>query len=154
MTSNLVSASLASDDYQKVMGAIATIKETLSFSKTLSASDRARLPKLGDKSRAFVAKALEVAIQTPDFLPRAFDVDEMQRDVELFEMMSAIALSLMQLQELVSDTTIAVGSDAYDAALSVYAHARQNKDDFALDGVVQELGRRFAHKPKGDKGAA
>ncbi len=64
----------------------------------------------------------------------------MQCDLKLFEAMSAILLSLLQLEELVNDTAIAAGSDAYDAALTIYAHAQRNKDDFALDGVVQELG--------------
>jgi hypothetical protein len=40
---------------------------------------------MGDKSRAFVSKALEVARQNPDFLPRSFDLDEMKRDVELLD---------------------------------------------------------------------
>lgn len=52
-----------------MLQAIATIKEKLPFLVDLSADDRKTLPKMGDKSRAFVSKALEVAAQNPEFLP-------------------------------------------------------------------------------------
>lgn len=55
------------------MAAIATIKTKLPFLIDLSVEERKALLKLGDKSRAFVSKALEVATQNPDFLPRSFD---------------------------------------------------------------------------------
>jgi hypothetical protein len=69
----------------------------------LTIEERKSLPKLGDKSQAFVTKALEVATQNPDFLPRSFDLYEMRRDVELFETLYPVLLSLIQLQELVND---------------------------------------------------
>ena len=49
----------------------------------LTPEQRKSLPKMGDKSQAFVNKALEVATQNPDFLPGSFDLEEMKRDVEL-----------------------------------------------------------------------
>jgi hypothetical protein len=48
----------------------------------LTTKERRALTKMGDKSSAFVIKALEVAKQNPDFLPRAFNVEEMRKDVE------------------------------------------------------------------------
>lgn len=150
-TSNLVSADFSEADYGSAMDAIATLKSLMPFLVKLSAKDRSALPKLGDKSRAFVEKALDVAIQTPDFLPRGFDVDEMQRDVALFEELSEIQLALAQLLELVDDTVMAVGSDAYDAALSVYGHAKMNQKAYALDKVVSELGQRFVRRNRAKK---
>jgi hypothetical protein len=62
----------------------------------LTNEERKALPKMGDKSRAFVSKALEVATQNPDFLPRSFDLDEMRKDVLLFEQLYPLLLSLNQ----------------------------------------------------------
>ncbi len=102
---------------------------------------------MGDKSRAFVSKALEVAAQNPEFLPRSFDLEEMRKDVQLFEALYPVLLSLTQLQELVDDTSLAVGSEAYAAALQVYNYAKASGQGAGLDAVVVEMGQRFARKP-------
>lgn len=150
-TSNLVSADFSEADYQAVMEAIAVIKKQMPFLVKLSSKERGSLPKLGNKSRAFVEKALDVAVQTPDFLPRGFDIEEMQRDVKLFEELSEIQVALQQLLELVDSTVMAVGSDSYDAALSVYKHAKMNQKAYALEKVVNELGQRFAQRNRAKK---
>jgi len=148
MADNGISANLSASDRQAVMEAIATIRQRLPFLVDLTAEDRKTLPKLGDKSRAFVIKALEVGTQNPDFLPRSFDLDEMRRDIELFEALYPILLSLTQLQELVDDTAVAVGSEAYAAGLMVYNYAKASGKGTGLDSMVNDLGRRFARKTK------
>jgi hypothetical protein len=130
------------------MQAITTIREKLPFLIDLTAEERKSLPKLGDKSRAFVSKALEVATQNPDFLPRSFDLDEMRRDIELFDALYPVLLSLTQLQELVDDTFIAAGSEAYTAALAIYNYAKANGNISGLDAVIDDMGRRFSRKTR------
>lgn len=148
MSENRIDASLSPADQKAVMQAIATIKEKLPFLIDLSKEERIALPKLGDKSRAFVVKALEVATQNPDVLPRTFDIEEMRRDVELFEALYPIMLSLSQLQQLIDDTYFAAGSEAYVAALAVYQYAKVSGNTQGLDAALDELGRRFARKSK------
>ncbi|MBD2163206.1 hypothetical protein H6G04_02200 [Calothrix membranacea FACHB-236] len=148
MADTQVSAKLSAADREAVMEAISTIRQKLPFLIDLSTEERKALPKLGDKSRAFVSKALEIAAQNPDFLPRSFDVDEMRRDIELFEALYPILLSLTQLQELVDDTSVAVGSEAYAAGLLVYNYAKASGKGAGLDSMVDDLGRRFARKAK------
>ncbi|MDZ8051515.1 MAG: hypothetical protein RMX68_006750 [Aulosira sp. ZfuVER01] len=148
MADTQVSAKLSAADREAVMQAISTIRQKLPFLIDLSTEERKALPKLGDKSRAFVSKALEIAAQNPDFLPRSFDVDEMRRDIELFEALYPILLSLTQLQELVDDTSVAVGSEAYAAGLLVYNYAKASGKGAGLDSMVDDLGRRFARKAK------
>ena len=148
MSTTPISATLDSKDRDAVMAAVATIKEKLPFLIDLSADDRKALPKMGDKSRAFVTKALEVATQNPDFLPRSFDLEELRKDVQLFEAMYPIVVAVTQLQELLDDTCLAVGSEAYAAALQVYGYAKASGNVGGLDGVVGEMGQRFARKPR------
>ena len=63
---------------------IATLKQKLPFLIGLTKEERISMLKLGDKSRAFVQKTMELVKQNQDFLPRSFDVEEMQKDVDLF----------------------------------------------------------------------
>jgi hypothetical protein len=148
MTASLISATLTKEDREAVIAAVATIKQKLPFLMDLTAEERKSLPKMGDKSRAFVSKALEVANQNPDFLPRSFDLEEMKRDVELFESLYPVLLALTQLQELVDDTCVAVGSDAYAAALVVYNFAKASGKGSGLDAVADEMSKRFARKSR------
>jgi hypothetical protein len=143
MTSNYVSATLSSSDRDKIIAEIASIREKLPFIIDVAPKLKRAMPKMGDKSRAFVRKALDVAIQHPDFLPRSFDIEELQRDVELFESLYPLAMALSQLQSDLDDTLAAIGSDAYSAALQVYRHAKAHGDGSGLDMMVEELGQRF-----------
>ena len=104
---------------------------------------------MGDKSRAFVSRALEIATQNPDFLSRSFDLEEMRRDVQLSEALYPILLSVQQLHELVEDTYMAVGSEAYSAALSVYTYAKASDQGAGLDEAIKDMGLRFAGQGKG-----
>ena len=148
MADNKISANLSATDRLAVMDAIATIREKLPFLVDLTTEDRRTMLKMGDKSRAFVSKALEVATQNPEFLPRSFDVEEMRRDLALYEALYPVLLSLTQLQELVDDTYIAIGSEAYAAALAVYNYAKASGDVTGLDAVIDEMGRRFTRRSK------
>lgn len=148
-----ISASLSAADRFAVMDAVATIKEKLPFLVDLSTADRKTLPKMGDKSRAFVSKALEVASQNPEFLPRSFDIEELRKDVQLFESLYPLLLMMTQLQELLDDTCLAVGSEAYAAALQVYTYAKASGNVAGLDALVGEMGQRFARKPRKPKAA-
>ena len=157
MADNRIDASLSAADREAVQAAIATIREKLPFLIDLSPEERHTLPKMGDKSRAFVSKALEVATQNPGFLPRSFDLDGMRRDVDLLDALRPVALSLAQLQELVDDSLLELGSESYAAALVVYQYAKGSVAGEALDGAVDDLGRRFARKssvtPTGEAGS-
>jgi hypothetical protein len=146
MPDNRISASLSQTDRQAVLDAVNTIRTKLPFLIDLSPEERRTLPRMGDKSRGFVAQALEVAEQNPDILPRSFDVSEMRKDVELLAALSPVLAALSQLNELVDDTVMAVGSEAYAAALLIYQFARAAGKGSALDTALDSLGQRFARK--------
>jgi len=78
----------------------------------------------------------------------SFDLEELRKDVQLFEAMYPIVVALTQLQELVDDTCLAAGSEAYAAALQVYNYAKASGQGAGLDAVVGEMGQRFARKPR------
>lgn len=151
MPDNRVSATLSDADRQAVLAAIQTIRQKLPFLIDLSPEERHRLPKMGDKSRAFVGQALTVAAQNEDVLPRSFDVEEFRRDVELLEALQPVAAALAQLYELVDDTLLEVSSEAYASALAVYGYARAAGKGSALDGLLEGMAQRFARKTRPPK---
>lgn len=147
-TVNPISATLTPEDQQQIAAAIAAVRDRLPFLLNLSPNQRRELPKMGDKSRAFVQIALTVARQNPDILPRSFDLEEMERDVALFEALAPLLLSVAQLHELLDDTLLAVGSESYTAALKVYNYAKVSGQMNGLDAAMREMGQRFARSPR------
>ncbi|PSB30756.1 hypothetical protein [Stenomitos frigidus] len=145
---NPISATLSPDDRATIAQALEQIRDRLPFLVDLMAEERKSIPKMGDKSRTFVNKALDMASKNAEFLPRSFDVAEMRKDVQLFDDLSSLSLSLVQLQDLVDDTCMALGNEAYTAALTVYNYAKTTgqKTD-GLEPLVDEMRQHF-RKPR------
>ncbi|MFL6333495.1 MAG: hypothetical protein ACJ754_09330 [Pyrinomonadaceae bacterium] len=148
MPENRVSAQLGEAERQAVFAAIQTIRQKLPFLIDLTPEERRALPRFGDKSHGFVEQALQVAEQNQDILPRTFDVGEMRNDVELLSALSSVRVALSQLNELVDDTVVEVGAEAYAAALLVYQFARAAGKGPALEAALEGLGQHFARKSR------
>lgn len=144
-----ISATLSQTDRDAIAEAITTIQKHLPFLIDLVAEERASLPKLSPKSRSFVSTALDVATRNPDFLPRSFDVEEMRKDLELFQDLNQILMSLTQLQDMVDDTCMQVGSEAYTAALTVYDYAKKSGVNAnGMEPIVAEMREHFRRSRK------
>jgi hypothetical protein len=136
-----------------VLSAIATIQESLPFLIDLTTEQRQALPKMGDASRGFVSKALELALHDQDFLPRSFDVNQMQGNMRLWEDLGALLFMLNQLHELMDDTHFALGSGLFSNALMIYQYAKKVDHTGTLEQSVVQLGKRFSRKSSKKKGS-
>jgi hypothetical protein len=77
MLDNTISAKLSTDDQAVIFAAIATVKEKLPFLVGLTQEKKKGLSRMGDKTQGFVFKAIKVATQNTNLMPRCLDVDEM-----------------------------------------------------------------------------
>jgi hypothetical protein len=143
---NRIEASLPAADLADVLAAFDTIKAKLPFLQDLSPEERKAMLKMGDKNLDFVTKALELASQNQDFLPRSFDVAEMKADVDLLLALVPVMTRLQPLYDLIDDTYMLVGSEAYAAALEVYRYAKQAHLGDGLDPLLGAMGKKFARK--------
>ncbi len=75
MINNLIKGELPSDQQTALLQTIIEIQTKLPFLIDLTTADRRSLPKLGDKSRAFIDHGLVLANQNSGILPRNFDLD-------------------------------------------------------------------------------
>ncbi len=148
MVQNKVSAALTDEIITLILNSIASITQNLPFLISLTQEERAALPKYGDKSVAFVQKALALGIQKPDILPRNFDIEEMKKDNALYPMLYQIYSPLSVLFNKLQDTYMQVGSEQYQGALKIYSEAQDAGEDMAgFEDVMDELSRRFIRKP-------
>ncbi|MGD8779698.1 MAG: hypothetical protein PVH88_12135 [Ignavibacteria bacterium] len=147
MSKNIVSAALEQTDLDEILTSLSSIETKLSFLVDLSIDEKRQLAKFGDKSVAFVNKALELVNRTDEFLPRSFDVEEFRKDAELYNKLYSILQPMRMLLEKLEDTQTLAGSEAYSSALLVYQHAKMSKNTLGgLESIVDDLGKRFIRK--------
>jgi hypothetical protein len=128
--------------------AIAQMREKLPFLQDITAEDRRTMAGMGNSNRAFAGKVLEVVSQNNDFLPRSFNVEQLRADLVTFDRLSSLAMSMTQLCNLMDATAIAIGTQAYEQSLVAYRHAKASGCGASLDGMMAEMGQRFAKKTK------
>lgn len=151
---NKLSVQLAPAAATAIATAIQTIQTNLPFLLNLTADERKELPKMGDKTVAFVNKALEYAKQNPQVVPAFMNVPEFAKDVDLVNALTKIAFPLSQLSEKLDDTTMEAGSEAFSAALVFYnavkaaAKAGVPGMKVVADDLQARFPRRTAAKPE------
>ncbi|RKS02637.1 hypothetical protein [Flavobacterium sp. 102] len=141
---NLISAEVADN---VVSTAIANINDTivsLPFLINLSAEDRKKFRKMGPKSVDYVNDNLTGANQFSNSLPGDFPIDEFAKDVTLINKLYPILVASQALTEGLSDTILALGSDAMKEGDEVYSFLKiAAKTDANAKELVQQIGRRF-----------
>jgi hypothetical protein len=145
---------LTPEAQKKVMDAIATIQEAFPFLIDLTADQRRKLLRMGDGSRGFVSKASELIRQNPDFLPRYMNAEQMSQTAALWAQMEGFLFAINQLQELMEDTHVALGSQVYRDSLKIYQYAKSVNHTGTLEQIVDEMGKRFNRKGGKKKPAA
>lgn len=146
MNTDLVKGQLSAEKVKTIIGLIGQIQAELPFLIDLNVDERRTLPKLGDKSQAFVDQGLLLASQNEGIMPRNFDIEGYRNDVELVRQLHSIVLAMGQLQGRLEDTFLAAGSDAYSQTLLVYQAAKIAGKNGSLDQHLEGLSRRFARK--------
>jgi hypothetical protein len=154
---NLISAVISDADQTTIQNNIASLQTTLTplFTHALTPDERMHMLKMGDKTLAFVGKALEYAVQNPAMVPAFLDVAEAQKDFVLASQVQKLYNQLNTLLTAVGDVLMLSGSEANDASLIFYASVkgsvRSNVPGSAA--VLTDLQDRFPRK-KTKKAAA
>ena len=133
-------------ELQAVQDAIRVLNTTLLPKlKTLSYQDKHELPKMGDKSVAFVTKAFEYGKKHPALRPAFLDMDAFTVDVEAVQVLRDLDQSLSPVVAALSDSLLLAGSEAYQASLVFYSNVK-NATKLripAAQGVYDYLSARF-----------
>ena len=149
---NQISTTIPAETLADIKNKLTAINVSLASSLifNLTADDRKCMRVMGDKSIAFVQKALEYAENNQSLVPTYLDVQEAKKDFALTHDLYSILQQINTLQRAVEDTMMVSGSEAYDAALifynSVKGASRVNVP--GSEAVYNDLQQRFAVKPK------
>jgi hypothetical protein len=118
---NLFELNIPAADLQNVQAALQTLTTTLApHLISLSAETRRELPKMGDKSLAFVRKAREYAANNPELVPAFLSLPMFETDLQGVDTLTNLLRVLQPLIDNLEDSLILSGSEAYQAALVFY----------------------------------
>lgn len=112
---------------------------------SLSPQDRHELPKMGDKTVAFVQKAYEYGARNRELAPAYLDVEAMDLDVKAIGLLREFAQELEPLNEALGDSLTLSGSEAYQGALLFYGAVKAAAKAKApkAETIYQDLSTRF-----------
>ena len=109
--------------------------------------------KMGDKTLAFVRRALNFATQNPSLVPSYLNLEEAWKDYKLTEAISSLLKEFATLRRGLEDTAMVAGSEAYDAALVFYASVRgaSRSNVPGAQAIHDELKRQFPRRSRKDE---
>jgi hypothetical protein len=111
----------------------------------LTPNERHSISKMGDKTLSFVEKALEYARHYPQLCPSYLDIAAFETDMSDATGLRTVHISAKQLSDNIDDTSMAAGSEAYQAALVFYnaVKAAALQDIPGAKEVYADLKNRF-----------
>ncbi|MBB1561159.1 MAG: DUF3600 domain-containing protein [Flavobacteriaceae bacterium] len=154
MSKNLISATISAETLAQIETKVNEIRQLLSpYLVNLTAEEKAKLPKMSDKSVSFVSKVVEYTKTNPNLVPPMMDKEEMEKDFKLNQSLQPVFQTLKQLSENVSETLTLTGHEAYAQALLYYATVKMAAKTGSPDAktIQEDLGKRFAGQGKAKK---
>jgi hypothetical protein len=147
MMNQTIDATVTRQNMEDIVAALKTIREQLPL-VGLSVQERRQITKMGRKAQTFTVRALDMATQHNDIMPRHLNIAEARRDLALFEALNPILQAVNHLRELLEDTQMVAGSEAYAAARLAYNSAKVSGKNLGLDEVIDDLSQQFRRTRK------
>jgi hypothetical protein len=148
MTQNLVSITFNPADLDAIDGALAVLEAKLDTLISLSAEERRKAVKMGDKSEVFCRQTELVLRQNPGIVPGNFDLAEYQQDIAALDALRPRLQRLRTLTDRAGDTELALGSDIMSASYDGYALAKVGGKGTALETLKNAMQTRLSRKPR------
>ena len=148
MTQNLVAIEFSPADLEAIDGALAVLEAKLGILITLSADERRKAIKMGDKSEVFCRQTELVLRQNPGIVPGNFDLAGLQQDIVALDALRSLQQRLRTLTDRTDDTELALGSDIMSASFDGYALAKVGGKGTALDTLRDAMQTRLSRKPR------
>lgn len=145
LLNNRVNVTATPAQVTAVKTAFQTILANLPFLVGLTADERKSLQTIDVANKAFTEDAINAAINNATLVPGYVSVTGMQNDLALFVQLDEISGLASQLCERVEDTKMLAGSEAYQAALTLYRAFGTAADAgvSGADSIVEQLKKRF-----------
>jgi hypothetical protein len=116
----------------------------------LTNEERRALPKMSDKTQAFVEKVVDYSITNSEFVPSYMDAADLTIDFGNTKGLSPVLQLAEQFCNNLNDTEMVAGSEAYISSLTYYNNVKQaDKEGIpAARTIYADLQKRFPGRPR------
>ena len=149
VSQNMINLTLTDAQLEAVDQALTDLEAQLVDLIAMSAEQRRKLARMGDKSEAFCRQTLSVLSQNPQVVPPSLKLAEAQADLVALDKLRPRLQRLQRLAERGADSETALGGDVMRCALDGYALLKVAGRNQGLEGLRKELGTRFAKAARG-----
>lgn len=146
MSKNQISVEIPQDIVTQVNSKFQEIKDLLApYMGTMTVEERKTLPKMSDKSVAFVNKVVEYTEANPKFVPPMMDAQECKKDYIANQTLLPLHAVSQQVGEMMKDTIMLTGHEAYVQALYYYGSVKlaARAGDAEAKTIAEDLSKRF-----------
>jgi hypothetical protein len=109
----------------------------------LTPTDRSKLAVVGDRTRPFLADALDAIQTNPEIIPRGVDVEVLAAKAQAHDNLLRLESSADQFAESVRDVRMQLGNELYIVVLAMYALMAKPVIGAALKPRLEALKQRF-----------
>jgi hypothetical protein len=136
---------LTPENKEAIFQAIKDCKEGIPYLVKLTDEDHRSLHKMDEGCRPFVQKCLELASKNEALDPGSDLLKGAANDVNLYLFLAKVENQLRQLLEMVADTKLLAGSEAYDIARVIFMKAKMNVKLGVPDSqpIADDLGKLY-----------
>jgi hypothetical protein len=147
---NRLSATITEADFSEVKELIEQIETRMPFLIGLTADERSTLPKISDSNKVFVQNCINAMDNNVELLPSYLKLEEIKKDLQLFQQLEELELLSLQLTEKIRDSKMLCGSEAYVSSLSAYRffEAAAMAGVAGADTAYDNLKKRFSGQGK------
>lgn len=136
-------ASFDASQLEAAQESLAALLNTVPVRLALAPSDRSKLAVVGDRTRPFLADALDAIQTNPEIVPRGVDVAALAKKAEAHDNLLRLESSADQFAESVRDVRMQIGNELYGVVLAVYALMGKPILGAALKPRLEGLRQRF-----------
>lgn len=122
---NKVTGSLNPDSIQKIADSFTNIRAELPFLITLTPAESKRLMRMEAGRADFVSKAAMIARENAQLVPQFFELEEMEKDLNLCQVLDVMVANTTKLLHQLQDTRDQAGHEAYNSGLEIYATTKR-----------------------------
>ena len=153
---NQIAVRIPETELEEIRSAIGVLERRLMpHLANLTPQDRKELPRMGDRTVAFVQKAFEYGARNRSLAPDWLDFEALDIDVKAVSTLREISQVLSPILDALDDSIALSGSEAYQGALLFYGNvkaAAKNKVPNA-GSIYDDLSARFPGPAGGKKKA-
>ena len=146
MSKNQISVEIPQEVLAQISTKFQEIKTLLApYLVSITTEERKSLPKMSDKTVAFVSKVVEYTASNPKYIPSMMEPAEFKKDYDANQALLPLNAVSQQVSEMMKDTIMLAGHEAYVQALYYYGSVKlaAKSGDSEAKTIYEDLSKRF-----------